>query len=126
MLTANEQVGDAEKDFLKPLIEQPYQNLPEIEQLARLTLMAAALTPEYENTVRKAVEGAGKKQFILGGAEIVALAIVALAALGRTYNSEMIVIEEKGGKTTTTIRNEATYGISLKLGSVLKSYFHRG
>ena len=131
MLTANENVGKVEKNFLKPLIEQPYQNLPEIEQLARLMLMAAAVIPEYEDTVRKAIEGAGKKQFILGGTEIVALAVVALAALqiviskGRTSNSEMIVIEEKDGKTTTTIKNETTYGISLKLGSVLKSYFQR-
>src|SRR5579884_1444307 len=76
-LVMNTEGGDTEKTILKPLIDKPYQNIEEIEQLSRLVLISAALTPEYENTVRKAVEGAGKKNFIMGGAEIIVLAVIA-------------------------------------------------
>jgi hypothetical protein len=121
----------SERAALEPLIEHPYENLPELEQLARLTLVTAAMVPEYEDLVRNAVEGAGKKQFILGGTEIVALAIVGLGALqvivakGRTGTSETITIQEKDGKTTTTIKNEITYGLGPTLGSILSNYFRR-
>src|SRR3954462_8952808 len=70
-----------ENELLAPLTQQPYANIADIEQLARLTLLAAASDPTWEASVRKAVEGAGKKQFILGGTEIVAMSAIALYAL---------------------------------------------
>jgi len=66
---------------LKIISDQPYQHLEEIEQMARLLLMEAATTGGYQGYVRSAVEGAGKKQVILGGMEIVALAAISLGAL---------------------------------------------
>jgi hypothetical protein len=133
-LVMNTEGGDTEKTVLKPLIDKPYQNIEEIEQLSRLVLISAALTPEYENTVRKAVEGAGKKSFIMGGAEIVTLAVIALGALhvivskGKASETETIEIQEKKDidgniVTTATIKKQKTYGIGLNLASVLKSYF---
>lgn len=66
---------------LAPLSTEPYQNIEDLEQLARLTLIVAALTPEYEADVQNALDGIGQKQIVLGGLEIVALSIVALGAL---------------------------------------------
>jgi len=121
--------GEAEQTALKQLIENPFQNIKEIEQLARLLLFSAALTPEYEGITRKAVEGAGKKNFVLGGAEIVVLAMISLGALHvivtRGKISETLEIKEekdKDGKVTTTINKQVKYGIGLNLATVLRNY----
>jgi hypothetical protein len=128
-LTSASSPSETEKDLLKPLTIQPYQNIEELEQLARLMLITGASMPEFQETIRKAVEGAGQKQFILGGAEIVVLSVLALGALhvivskGRESEEEVIKIEEKDGKTSITIRKKVRYGIGTKLGSILKDYF---
>jgi hypothetical protein len=115
---------------LDQLLKQPYANIDELEQLARVTLIGAALTPEYEEVTRKAIEGAGQKNFILGGAEIVALSIVALAALhvivtkGKASESETFAFEEKDGKlVAVSQKKEVKYGISSGLAAALKSVF---
>lgn len=124
--------GETERTLLEPLTAEPYRNIEEIEQLARIVLMSAALDPEYEAAVRKAVEGAGRKQYILGGAEIVALAAICLLALqaviarGKSSESETISIEDDGEKTSTFIHKEVTYGVSPKLGAILKAYLTGG
>lgn len=122
--------GEKEQKSLNQLLEQPYANIEELEQLARLALISAALTPEYEEITRKAIEGAGQKHFVLGGAEIVALSVIALVALhvivtkGKTGETEIMRLEEKDGEIVAVeIRKEVTYGINTKLGSVLSSYF---
>lgn len=123
---------DAERRALEPIVAQPYQNIEEIEQLAKLVLISAALVPEYEETVRNAVSGVGRKQYILGGAEVVALAVVGLYALkvvlakGQVSRHETIKIEEKDGKTTTHITRDIKYGVGPGLGSILKGYFGGG
>ena len=114
-----------ERELLEPLTGQPYANLADIEQLARITLIAAASDPSREASVRKAIEGAGKKQFILGGAEIVALSVVALYALqvvmarGKVSEEQEIEIVEEKGKKTIKIRKSGKFGISGKLAGVL-------
>jgi hypothetical protein len=128
-LTDNRATGDAERAVLDPLTAQPYQHIVELEQLARLVLISGASMPEYEQVVRNAVEGAGKKQFILGGGEIVVISVIALAALhvmvskGKESEEQVITIEEKDGQTTTTIRKQVKYAVGIKLGSILKDYF---
>ncbi|MFN8569091.1 MAG: hypothetical protein U0Z44_16585 [Kouleothrix sp.] len=62
--------------------------------------MEATTIEEYQGYVQSAVEGAGK-QIILGGAEIVALAIISLSALhviltkGKTYEGRTTKIMKK-------------------------------
>ncbi|MGB9178454.1 MAG: hypothetical protein WCB68_04330 [Pyrinomonadaceae bacterium] len=130
-ISKDESPGDREEAVLKPLIEKPFENIQEIEQLARLVLLTAAANPENDEVVRSAIAGAGRKQFILGGAEIVVLATVGLFALnllvtkGKASEHETIKIEEADGKTTITVENQVSYGISQSLGQVLKSYFGR-
>jgi len=112
---------------LKSITDQPYQHLEEIEQMARLLLMEAAVIEEYQGYVQSAVEGAGKKQVILGGMEIVALAVISLGALhvilskGKTYEEKTTTIHEENGKTTVEIKEKAKYGISVTLASILKN-----
>jgi hypothetical protein len=122
--------GGSDTKAVEPLTVQPFQNIEEIDQLARLLLLAAASDPELEGKVRQAIDGAGHKQFIFGGLEIVALAVLAITALhvvitkGKKSESEKIKIEEKpDGTTVTTIDRKVTYGISAKLAGVLNSYF---
>jgi hypothetical protein len=131
-ISADSDRARPETALLKPITDKPYQNIAEIEQLARLLLITAALTPKYEVTVRKAVEGAGQRQFILGGAEIAGLGALALYALhilvtkGKESQEELIEVVTVGDQTTTTIRKTTKYGVSARLGSMLKSVLGLG
>lgn len=130
-ISEGQPTGEREKQFLKPFLDQPYSNIEEIEQLSRLLLLAAATIEGYEEDVKSAIEGAGRKQLILGGTEIVALATMGLVALhtlltkGKSGEDEAITIEEKDGKTTISIKRRTTYGISDSLGKILKGYFSK-
>jgi hypothetical protein len=113
---------------LAPLTDEPYQNIAELEQLARMALVAAALDPMYRSEVEQTLEGLAQKQIILGGAEIVALSIVALGAL------QVIITRGKTGhtkKTTITdsqivIEETTTFGLSGNLAGIFKSFFAPG
>lgn len=125
-VTADEQAAAA----VAALTDAPYESLEEIDQLARLLLLASAVDPDLEDGVRTAIEGAGRKQFIFGGAEIVALAVLAVSALhvviskGKKAETERVEISTKAdGMTVTTIDRKVTYGISARLGKVLTGYF---
>src|SRR6201989_3029633 len=59
----------------------PTAHIEEVEALFRIILLNAADNPEYAPIVADVIDGAGQKQFILGGLEIVALAVVGVAAL---------------------------------------------
>jgi len=116
---------------LAPLIKQPYKNLPQIEQRARLLLLTAAVTSEYHEEARKAVDGAGKKQFILGGAEIVLLAMVGLGALqtilakGKVSETTKINVTpgKDGGDVTISGEKTIVYGVGIDLAAILKASF---
>jgi hypothetical protein len=118
-----------ERSALQPLTEQPYANSADIEALARLLLLSAAAESDYRVAVEKAVDGAGVKQFILGGAEIVAISSLALYALqliitkGKAQTDEAVKITEDGGKKTVEVRKTVRYGVGSKLADVLGGYF---
>lgn len=116
-----------DRALLKPLTDQPFENLEDIEQLARITLITAALTQDYEDKVRDAITGAGSKNFVLGPAEVVALVIVAIEALrlvitkGEIARKKEIVVTREGGKETVKITEEVQLGLSPQLGSILRA-----
>lgn len=118
-----------ERAALEPLTQQPYANAADIEALARLLLLTAAAEPDYQIAVQKAVDGAGVKQFILGGAEIVIISSLALCALqtviakGKTQTDEVMTITEEGGKRTVEVRKTVKYGVGKQLADVLGGYF---
>jgi hypothetical protein len=118
-----------ERVALQPLTEQPYAHLADIEALARLLLLTAAANPDYQPALKKALDGAGMKQFILGGAEIVAISATTLYALqlvitkGKEAEEHIVTITEEGGKKTVEMRNSVRYGIGPKLADILGGYF---
>lgn len=63
------------------LARQPFAHVEGLEKICRALLAAGAYDPALASEVTRALDGAGRKQFILGGAEIVALAVVAVIAL---------------------------------------------
>lgn len=130
-ISEGKSAGDREQQFLKPFLDQPYANIEEIEQLSRLVLLTAATNEDYEEDVKSAIRGAGRKQLILGGGEIIAIASISLVALhmlltkGKSSEEEVFEIEEKDGRTTITINRKTTYGISGSLGTMIKGYFSK-
>lgn len=130
-ITQNASPSAREEELSKPFIDKPNENIQEIEQLAQLILLTAAADPDNAEAVRSAIEGAGGKQLILGGTEIVVLATLGLFALNllvteqKSWKGQTIKIEEEAGKATFIIENQVSYGISPSLGQLLKSYFGR-
>jgi hypothetical protein len=129
LISEGRQAGEREEELLRDITNHPYANIEEIEQLSRILLLTAATLDGYEEAVRSAIDGAGRKQLILGGTEIVALAAIGLVALhilmtkGKSAEDEVINIKEEDGKTVVSIKRKTTYGISDSLGGILKSYF---
>jgi hypothetical protein len=126
---AGGEAGEAERVALGPIVNAPLRDVPVVEELARLVLLSAAADPELRGTVESAIEGAGRKNLILGGPEIVALAGIGLLALntllarGRTSEEESVEITEENGKRTIKIDRQVRYGVSGRLGEILSSYF---
>jgi hypothetical protein len=113
--------------------DHPYKHLEQAEELARLVLSVGATDPELQPVVADALEGAGRKQVVFAGAEIVALAALALGALqvclsrGKTFEeiAETNEVGPDGRKRTTTTRT-TKWGISSSLGSLLKGVSELG
>jgi hypothetical protein len=109
----------------------PYAHVREVEELARLVLRAAAEDPQYAPLVQKALEGAGRKQVILGGAEIVALATIGLLALqtiiskGKTRErqEEIVETDPKTGKSVLRVKKDVQYGLGASITELLKGFF---
>lgn len=120
---------EREDEVLKEITEKPFENIDEFENMARILLSVAAETPDLQDKVEQAIAGIGKKQLILGGAEIIMLAGLFLVGLhivisrGVSSVSEKTEYEEKNGKSYVRINKKTTYGISSVLGNIFKSYF---
>lgn len=86
------------------LARRPFAHVEGLEKICRALLAASAHDPALAPEVTRVLDGAGRKQFILGGAEIVALAVVAVIALkvvitggkGRTETKRRVVIHPDG------------------------------
>jgi hypothetical protein len=113
---------------LQLIAEQPYAHLPDVESLARLVLISSASVPGSMEQVRKAIAGTGRKQFILGGAEIVALAALAVVALnivvrgGHGRTAESLTLLDVDGKPFAKIEKvDEPISISSELAGILRS-----
>ena len=130
-VTQNASRSEREDELPKPFIDKPNENIGEIEQLARLILVTAAADPERVEAVTSLIEGAGRKEVVLEGTEIVVLATLGLFALdlllrkGESSDRHTIEIEEQDGNTILVIESGISYGVSPSLGQLLKSYFER-
>jgi hypothetical protein len=109
----------------------PYRHLDEAEELARFLLSVAAADPDYERSVRNALDGVGRKQVVLAGGEIVALAALALGGLhiclsrGKTEEDIKETIETgPDGKVKTVRIRKIKWGISATLGNLLNRVYN--
>ena len=124
-------VGDEAVDQNLPALQkiaaQPYSHLPDVECLARLILIGAASTEEGAEEVERAISGTGKKQVILGGMEIVALAALGVVALriivtrGRGRSEKTFELLDKAGKPSVKIKDvEEPISITEDLATIFK------
>lgn len=128
-----DEVADENIPELQAIVERPFFHLPDVESLARLTLLSAASSPEGAEEVRRAIEGVGRKQFILGGGEIVALAAIAVVALnislrgGRGRVVTQMKLTEVRGKPCVEIKQiDEPISISTEVAGILRFILHRG
>jgi hypothetical protein len=124
-------VGDEPVDQNLPAVQkiaaEPYRHLPDVECLSRLILIGAASTEKGAEEVERAISGTGKKQVILGGVEIVALAALGVVALriivtrGRGRSEQTFEILDKAGKPSVKIKNiEEPISITEDLATIVK------
>jgi hypothetical protein len=107
--------------------------LADVTSLDRIALSVAALSDESREEVVLALDGTGKKQFILGGVgELVILGALAvtlvhvLVSKGKTSEEVTVTVKEPDGRTETTVR-KITYGISSSLfGKAIQKAFTGG
>jgi hypothetical protein len=64
-ITRNASRDEREEELPKPFIHQPSENVQEIEQLARLILLAGAVSSQNVEVVRSVIQRAYGKQLIL-------------------------------------------------------------
>lgn len=128
-------VGDLPEDYsdvLRQFADEPYGHLAEIEEVARLVLAVALTGDDTRDAALTAIGGTGRKQVIIGGAEIVTLAAIALAALhtmltkGKASTRTKIRIEADGDRTTVTIDEQVTYGMSPRVGGLIRQALTHG
>jgi hypothetical protein len=100
----------------------------DVADLGRIVLTIAAGDPETSPLVEEALAGAGHKQIVLGGLELAILGGLALSALhicitkGASTKSRTTTVETKpDGTQKITIDEKTTYGISARLGALIKS-----
>lgn len=110
------------------ILADPLAHQGELEELCRV-LLALALDSDPQ-AVADAVDGAGHKQLVLGGAELIILGVLVLGglqiALSRGKTSEEVettVLERDadGKETFTTTTRKTKFGISNNTASLLRS-----
>jgi hypothetical protein len=114
-----------------PVLRSPLEHLEDIEDLARVVLLIAATSDPEE--VSLALDGAGRRQLVLGGVELVALATLGLGALqvlvtkGRTREVTTETVRDRpDGDREVVKTTETTYGISSQLASLLRGVIGSG
>lgn len=114
-LSIDESAGDALIETWKP---SPYEHINDVEDLARVTLLAYAADDATAGVVGDIVDAVGQKNFVFGGSEIIAVGAIALAALqivlskGKTSSKRTVKRSTNGDKETIEITEDVKYGIS--------------
>jgi hypothetical protein len=110
-----------------PVMGEPLAHRTELLALAKIALSMAADDEEIAPLVEAALAGVGRKQLVLGGADI-ALALLSLAAVitavgarGRRSHHKVVEIERKPDGTEVCRINEKTiYQTPTGVGDVLR------
>jgi hypothetical protein len=121
--------ADPSSDILDPdLKDHPMEHRADIVDLSCLLLMAAATDLHTQPFVSESIAGVGRKNLILGGAELVIIAGLAVNALqiclskGMTSKVEEVKIEQwEDGTSVASIQSRVTYGVSDRLATLIRS-----
>lgn len=109
------------------VLADPMTHQDDLEELAKVLLLAAADLDE--DAVASAIDGAGHKQFVLAGTELIGLSIIIVSGIqvimarGKTSEHvETVVVERdsSGQEQMTTTRRTTHYGISSRVAGVLR------
>ena len=93
---------DPSSESLAAIVQaDPSAHLADADSLSRMILLNAADDASYAPIVSDVLDSVGQKQFILGGMEIVALAVVGVAAL-------KIILNPVKKKTSTIKRADGS------------------
>jgi hypothetical protein len=128
-LIVEDNASSFSSENLNKLLENPYQNVAKIEELCKVILICAYYTPEYKEDTELILDSVGKKNFILGGTEIVAISTIAVAALhiiltrGKKSHEETMVVDTENGKVQSKTVKTEYYSFSDQIGSVIKDVF---
>jgi hypothetical protein len=113
------------------VLERPLEHRDDIGDLCRVLLIVAASDSKTRELVEESLAGAGRKQLVLSGPELVTLGFEALGALqvfyskGRTKQEETLTIKKNpDGSEETIVQRTVRYGISAKLAELLKAAIH--
>lgn len=102
----------------------PGRHIEEIEQLARLHLLALADDPESAEQVDLVLRASGKKAFVFGGAELGIVLVVALygiqLALTRGKSREKTMLELDKDNKVVKITREVEYGVLPDVGKLIR------
>lgn len=116
---------DQETESIADMIkDNPARHLDEVEELSRILLINASEDDEYKELVKEVVDNVGKKQAVLGGTEIIALALIGVAALRIIKNpkkKEEITVKKPDG-SLVEIKKEYDNDTSF-LGAVFAKLF---
>ena len=113
--------------FLNEVEDRPLAYTEEIEGLARVLLLEAAADPELSDDVEEILDATGRTAFIFGGAEIVALAGLAVIALhtilskGRKREKRSKYKLDESGRPIELVIEEVEYGLSPGVGGIVAS-----
>jgi hypothetical protein len=120
--------SDPAQAFLGEVEASPFRDIEAVEELARATLIVAALDPDSRDRTAEIVGAVGKKAFIFGGMEIIAAATIATIALqvvlsrGKKSEEETTeIVTEPDGRTVIRKNKKTVYGLSGKAAAVLSS-----
>jgi hypothetical protein len=103
--TFDAEEGNSDAPYVAAVAESPHGHVVEVDALARLVLLAGAADPALRSDVEEALAKVGQTAFILGGAEI-----VALAALGAYVFTSV----QSGGIASRTTQVEVKKDGSVK------------
>jgi len=102
----------------------------DIVDLSRLLLLAAATDPEKQPLVAESIAGAGRRNLILGGAELVIIAGLVLNAIQmcipRERTEEFTLEQRPDGSSVTSIRKKVTYRVSGRAAKMVRSIMPSG
>ncbi|UGY92081.1 hypothetical protein [Streptomyces gobiensis] len=110
------------------VLSQPLEHRADLLALARVVLSVAALEEATAPLVEQSLDGAGQKQLVLGGAEILAIGVAVsmvaklLFTRGRREKREKIDIERgSDGSEKIVIDRCVSYGSSRALTSAVRT-----